>query len=211
MPARMTESDLNSRVYCVSWRAVARSARKADEPMSSSEAASARCAVAAMTGSSAAKHALAVGLAERDEPHAGGDPVGGERLQKGRERGRERDAVAGGGGRDRDRIGDRAVPDGLQPVERGARPGGARRLDEGVALRGRFQMALLGRRERGGEFGDAAQRLVVFAARLRGGRARTAPRRRSRRLRPASTASQPRSVPASLMSPASTAHSMPLE
>ena len=113
--------------------------------------------------------------------------------------------------RDRHRIGDRAVPDGLQPVERGAGPGGARRLDEGVALRGGLQMALLGRRQRGGQFGDAAQRLVVIAG---GGAVALREQHgvaKAGAFGSASTASQPRSVPASLMSPASTAHSMPLE
>src|SRR6185437_6614179 len=46
--------DLNSRVYCVSWRMPARSARKVELPRSSSEAASARAPVATTIGSSAA-------------------------------------------------------------------------------------------------------------------------------------------------------------
>ena len=33
-------------------------------------------------GSSAASDALAVGLAERDQPHAGRDQVGGDRMQE---------------------------------------------------------------------------------------------------------------------------------
>ena len=41
------------------------------------------------------QHALAVGLAERDQPHAGRDPVGGDGMQIGGERRLERDAVAG--------------------------------------------------------------------------------------------------------------------
>ena len=51
---RERNHDLNSRVYCVSCRSEARSARNADAPMSSSAVTSARCAVAATTGSSAA-------------------------------------------------------------------------------------------------------------------------------------------------------------
>ena len=46
--------DLNSLVYCVSCRMLARSARKVVLPRSSSDAASARMAVAPTTGSSAA-------------------------------------------------------------------------------------------------------------------------------------------------------------
>ena len=69
--------------------------------------------------------------------------------------------MAGGGDADRDRIGDRPVPGRGQPVERRARPGRAGRLDEGAALRRRFQMALLRGREGRGEFGDRAQRRVV--------------------------------------------------
>ena len=107
------------------------------------------------------QHALALRLAERDQPHAGGDPIGGDRLQIGGQRRVKRDVVAGGGDRHRDRIGDRAVPNRFEPVERGAGPGGARRLDKGIALRGGLQMALLRRRQRRGQLGDRAQRLVV--------------------------------------------------
>ncbi len=42
------------------------------------------------------------------------------RLQEGRERVVQRDAVAAGRDRDRHRIGDRAVPGGIQAVERRA-------------------------------------------------------------------------------------------
>ena len=70
----------------------------------------------------------------------------------------ERDDQAGAGRRhaDRNRIGDGAVPHGSQPIERRARPGSTRRLDEGAALRGRFQMALPGGRERSGKLCDRA-------------------------------------------------------
>ena len=63
------------------------------------------------------QHALAVGLAERDQPHPGGDPVGGDRLQIGCERRLQRDAVAGGGNRDRDRVGHWPSPDRLEAVD----------------------------------------------------------------------------------------------
>ena len=41
------------------------------------------------------EHALPVGLAERNEPHAGGDQIGGHGVQIGVQRRLERDAVAG--------------------------------------------------------------------------------------------------------------------
>ena len=146
-------------------RRLARSARKAAQPMSSSAVASARCAVAATTGSSAASTRWPSVWPSGMSRTPAETQLAASACRIGGERGLERDAVAGGGDGDRDRIGDRPVPDRLQPVERGAGPGGARRLDEGIALRRRFQMALLRRRERGGEFGDRAQRLVVVAGR----------------------------------------------
>src|SRR6185437_6993304 len=76
--------------------------------------------------------ALAVGLAERHQPHAGGNPIGDQRLRKGGERRLDRDAVPGGSHRHRDGISDGTVPCSLQTIERGAGPGGARRLGEGI-------------------------------------------------------------------------------
>ena len=58
---------------------------------------------AAMTRAERGDGALAVGLAERDEPHAGGDEVGGEGVEIGGERRRQGDAVR----RARDADGDR--------------------------------------------------------------------------------------------------------
>jgi len=69
--------------------------------------------------------------------------------------------VTGGGHGDRDRIGHRPGPDGGEPIERRARPGGARRLDEGAALAGRLQVALLRGAQRRGELGGFAQQEVV--------------------------------------------------
>ena len=50
-----------------------------------------------------------------------------------------------------------------QALKTVAIPGAAPDLDEGAALRHSFQMTLARRREGGGEFGDLAQRLAVFA------------------------------------------------
>jgi hypothetical protein len=111
------------------------------------------------------KHPLAVGLAERDQAHPGGHPICRERLQVCGKRRRERDPVADGGDGDSHRIGDRAVPDLFQPVERVAGPGRAGRLDEGIALRRRFQVPLLRRCESGGKFGDRTQGFIVAAFR----------------------------------------------
>ena len=69
--------------------------------------------------------------------------------------------MAGGRDPDRDRIGDGAVPRGIEPIERRAGPGRARGVDEGAALRGRLQKALPGRREGGGKLGDRRQRRIV--------------------------------------------------
>src|SRR6266404_5949088 len=52
---RVPHHDRNSRVYCVSWRRLARSARKVALPRSSSEDASARLAVAATSVSRLAR------------------------------------------------------------------------------------------------------------------------------------------------------------
>ena len=52
--SELTCHDLNNRVYCVSWRRLARSARKVALPRSSSRAASARVTVAATSCSSCA-------------------------------------------------------------------------------------------------------------------------------------------------------------
>ena len=174
---------LNSRVYCVSCRAPARSARKAARADVVERAASARCGGGGDHRLQRGQHALAVGLAERDQPHAGRDPVGGDGLQEGGKRRLERNAVAGGGDRHRDRIGDRAVPGGFRRSSAGARPGRARRLDEGVALRGGFQMAFLGRARTRRRVRRPRAALCRPRRRRRDARARTARRRRSRRLR----------------------------
>ena len=68
------------------------------------------------------EHALAIGLAERHQPHAGRHPVGGERLEEGGQREVAGNAVAGGRHRDGNGISDRAVPDGFEAVERAAWP-----------------------------------------------------------------------------------------
>src|SRR5262249_62322065 len=91
------------------------------------------------------EHALAVGLAERDEPHAGRNEVGGQRVEISLQRGRERDPVtrARNGNRNRNRQCHRFIPERQQPIERQRRPGRTRRVEEGAALRRGFQIPLL--------------------------------------------------------------------
>src|SRR5712664_2086034 len=60
------------------------------------------------------KHALAVGLAKRDEPHAGRDQVRRHCVEKGMQRSGKRNAVPRAGNPDRDRQRDVAVPDRKQ-------------------------------------------------------------------------------------------------
>ena len=109
--------------------------------------------------------ALAVGLAERPEPHRGRDQVG-ERRRAGTPAGPARSGMSwpAAATRDRDRIGDRLGPRRLQ--ERPA-PGRARlrsdRADEGVALRRRLELPLGGGRERQRERGDLGEPCAVAA------------------------------------------------
>ena len=146
-------------MYWVSCRALARSARKAAPPSSSSVAARARAAVVATTGSSAARIRCPSVWPERDEPHAGGDQVSGERLQiSAAAPVSSGDAVARGCNADRDRIGDRAVPD--LASRSSAAHGHAARVasTKARALRGGFEMTLPRRRKRRSQLGDGAQR-----------------------------------------------------
>ena len=79
---------------------------------------------------------LAVRLPDRAETKSGGDEIGrlreGERL----ETGSKREPVAAGRGGDRDGIGDGAVRRPIEPPQRLAIPGCARRGDERPPLRG---------------------------------------------------------------------------
>ena len=153
----------NNLVYCVSCFMLAMSARNAAPPTSSSLVASARSVGRRCDRLERGEQALAFRLPQGNEPHAGRDQIGGDGMKIGVERRIERDAVAGRRDADRDGIGDWAVPDFGEAVERGARPGRAGRLDKGAALRGGFEMPLLRGRERGGQLGNVVQRLVVVA------------------------------------------------
>ena len=137
-PTTGTAACIASRAAC--WRCRRERLRRRRRRAKSS---SARTAVAATTGFERREHTLPVGLPERNEPHAGGDHVGGDRVQIGVQRRLERDAVAGGGDADRDRIGDRSIP------RRGSRSSAAHGQAARVAstkaraLRRRLEMPLL--------------------------------------------------------------------
>ena len=96
-------------------------------------------------GQEAGGDALAVGLAEGDEPHARGDDVGGEGLEPERRGGQERQREQARGVADGDRVGHGGTG---MPV------GGAGGAGEGRALRHGLEMALGGGGERLGELGD---------------------------------------------------------
>ena len=141
-------------MYCVSCRMLARSARNAAPPTSSSGVASARARRRRDDRLERREHALAVGLAERNEPHAGRNQICGDGVQIGVQRRLKRDAVAR---RPRRRPRPDRRPARPRPPQAGRarrKASRARRLDEGAALRGRFQMALLRGREGGGKLGD---------------------------------------------------------
>ena len=154
---------------CIGFRGAceARSARNAALPRSSSGVTQRRArAVATITGSQRGEHALAVGLAERNEPHAGRDEVGGEARADRRAapapartpmapRRRRRPRPAGDGAVPQRRAADRAPAHGqaARVAARKARPCA-------VGL----EVPLRRRREGGGQLGDRAQRRIVVAA-----------------------------------------------
>src|SRR5262249_32968317 len=112
---------------------------------------------------------LTVGWPEREEAAPGGHQVGRDRLQERGERRAERDAVASGGNRDRDRISEWTIPDRRQVVERGARPGRARGIEKGAALRRRLQESLLRWHQRRSQLGSRAQRVLIARCGCAGG------------------------------------------
>ena len=71
--------------------------------------------------------------------------------------------MPGGQHADRDRVDDVAVPGPGQEVEARNRPGDARSRDEGVALRGRLQVALGRGLQRAGEFRHLRERIRIEA------------------------------------------------
>ena len=110
-----------------------------------------------MSGSSARQHALAVGLAERNKPHAGGNPVRRKRMQKRVQCRFAGDAVTGTGDADGDRQRDRAGP-GLRKTAQARRMATPRALfEKGASLGGRLQKSLFRWHESRGKLGYSAQ------------------------------------------------------
>jgi len=108
------------------------------------------------------KHALAVGLAKRDEAAAGRNPVRYQRVKESEQCGRKRDRVNGADNADGDWIGNGAValPDRMRKAI--AIPGRPRDLDKRTALRGGFELPLARRHERCRKLGDIMQGTIVI-------------------------------------------------
>src|SRR4051812_25769859 len=80
------------------------------------------------------QHALAVALAEGNEPRSGGNPVRGERVEEGMHGRRQRHRMQRAHETDRYRINDRTVAGGDRIVEAFAIPRRTRDIDESAAL-----------------------------------------------------------------------------
>src|SRR5439155_14251872 len=93
----------------------------------------------------AGQHPLPIGLPERNQPQSGRYEIARYRLQEGGERRLERDLVAGARDRDRDRIGQGAIPGGGEAIECRASPGRPGSPEERAALRGGLQKTLSAR------------------------------------------------------------------
>ena len=139
------------------------------------------------------QRALAVGLPQRNEPGAGGNPVRGQRVQKRVHRRCQRDPCAADDA-DRDGIDDRAVAGRDQAIEPVAIPRRPRDLDKGAALRRGFQMALARGRE-GAASSATSRNLHRRKTPPRGARAPEIHRRRIRDHRRASMQANPAAWP----------------
>ena len=135
----------NSLVYWVSWRMEQRSTVRVAVPSSSSGQAGARAATARDDGLEGGGGALAVGLAQGHEADGGGDEVGGEGLEVGRQEQGQGHAVAGGDGGHGQRVG-QAGAVGEQGRQAAGRVGPAREAGagEGLALGAGLQRQLGG-------------------------------------------------------------------
>ena len=123
---------------------------------------------------------------------------------------RKRNAVRGADEADRDGIDDGAVAGGNELIQPVAIPGRARDVDEGAALRRGLELALARRHEGAASSAISRKPRSSCEEAARCACARNTP---SQKPEPSASiaASQSRSEAASAMSPASTAHSMPLE
>src|SRR5258708_24662404 len=122
----------------------------------------------------------------------------------------KRDAVPRASRRDRDRVGERTVPGSGEPIKPGSCPRSRGDLQEGLALRGRFQEPFLATGERRRKLGNGREGFVVAVC---GGAVSVQKMAASQDTLPRQmmVASHAVNESASRMSPASTAHSSPPE
>ena len=179
-------------MYCVSCRADAQSAIHVAVPRSARR----RPALRSPTARHYAQRrqdALPIALSERDQPDAGGDQIGGERLQVGEPR-HGLDADDGAGATTATGVGERSLGMRSQPqqgVEPRVRPGGAHGFEKGAALRGALQRQL----GRSPECLAPGQHLAAACRRHRVRRAMASPKRMAS-ARPEPCAGCPRSMSA---------------
>ena len=157
--------DRNSRVYCVSWRMPAMSARSVAVPTSSSRS-RARAPLrpqAAFEAASTRWPSVWPSGISRTPAETRLDAIA---VQESVQRRHERDAVAGAGRRDRDRIGERAVPRSRRAGRAPAHGQAARVIcDEGLRPARWFPgSAPCSRQAPAASSATAAERLIVAAA-----------------------------------------------
>jgi len=205
--------DRNSRVYCVScacWRD-RRATAGADAVERRLERTRCRCRGRLLQ--SAASTRWPSVWPSGNEADAGGNPICGERVQETPAARLHSPMPWPAQLSRRQRAAPRRRPKPHRDAASAAHgQGGARRNEKGTALVVGLQEAFLGRHHGGGELGDGAQACVVIGGDGTVGVDEEHRHRRSRRLRPINDGEpRPQRFAASLMSPASTAHSMPDE
>lgn len=109
--------------------------------------------------------ALAVGLAERNEPGTGGDPVRNNRMKKSVKRRLQRNRMRRADDSNSDRIDHRTAARCDHPIKRAAAPRRAGDVDERAALRRGFKLALARRHKSESQFGNLAKCYLVTASR----------------------------------------------
>lgn len=111
------------------------------------------------------QHALAIGLAERDQTRSGGYPVRDYRVEESVKRRRERNEMRGADDADRNRINEITFASRNQPIQRRMMPCGPRNLDKRPALRRGLQMPLARGRKGRCELSDFPERRIVVSRR----------------------------------------------
>ena len=153
-------------MYWVSWRRLARSARTAALPISSSEAAE-----RALARSRRPRLRAPPACADRRVWPSGMSRTPAEiRLaatacRKASNAGSSGNAVARGRDADRNRIGNRAAPYRAQPFERRTSQAACVASTKALSLRGGLEVPLFRRRQGRGELGDGPQCVIVRSRR----------------------------------------------